>query len=104
MHPAARLMLRVLTPALRQQLLNPGGLLARFWDYHVFEPDVLEELDDVCRDFPPRNRSAVIRPETWSRQTHWKTSTPLQADRGPAATLNALWTRFGYTWREPPVC
>ena len=34
------------------ELLNPGGLLARFWNYHVFEADVLEALDAVYADFP----------------------------------------------------
>ena len=34
-------------------VLNPGGVLARFWNYHVFEPAVVEALDAVYDEFAP---------------------------------------------------
>ena len=34
------------------ELLRPGGVIARFWIYHVFEPDVVDALDAVYADLP----------------------------------------------------
>lgn len=33
-------------------LLTPGGLVARFWNYHVFDPDVVDELDRAYAGVP----------------------------------------------------
>ncbi len=35
------------------QLLVPGGLLARMWNIHVFDPEVLRELDAVYAELAP---------------------------------------------------
>jgi SAM-dependent methyltransferase len=33
--------------------LNPGGLVARFWNYHVFEPTVTASLDAIYDELAP---------------------------------------------------